>query len=137
MYIKKPRFLSCARGLVVNIVWFLTYARRGRQASHPYGQRLFSLPAPPRLAHEQSKITGIPFCANARKSRPKTPFLRVGEGLYIQENVYIFKNDIFFKMYIKKPLGFTMRKGTGEKQRRRSPGGSLFFEGEDIFTTKI
>ena len=49
------------KGLAVNIVWFLTYARRGRQASHPYGQRLFSLPAPPRLAHEQSKITGIPF----------------------------------------------------------------------------
>ena len=49
------------KGLVVNVVWFLIYARRGRQASHPYGQRLFSLPAPPRLAHNPYNVIVSPF----------------------------------------------------------------------------
>ena len=54
MNFQKASIFIMRRELAVNIVCFLTYARRGRQASHPYGQRLFSLPAPPRLAHEPS-----------------------------------------------------------------------------------
>ena len=56
------------------IVWFLIYARRGRQASQPYGQRLFSLPAPPRLAHDPSNVTVFPFAPMLRNRDQKLRF---------------------------------------------------------------
>ena len=58
---KKASWFHHAQGAGGGIVLFLIYARRGRQASHPYGQRLFSLPAPPRLAHNPYNVTVSPF----------------------------------------------------------------------------
>ena len=52
--------------VVVNIVWFLAYAR-GRKAG--FSVRMDNvcsacLPPPSRLDHDPSKITVVSFCAN-------------------------------------------------------------------------
>ena len=74
---KKPRFLSCAKGGGGEHCLVLAYARGRRAGIAVKGQCLLNLPASLSLSSWSIQCHPHFFCANAKKSRPKTPFLKV------------------------------------------------------------
>ena len=60
----------------------LVFSIREREAGRSVSRMdnaCHTAPPPSRLDHNPYNVTVSSFCANARKSRPKTPFLKVGE----------------------------------------------------------
>ena len=99
------------RGLVVNIAWFLIHAS-GRRAGFTSLWTTSVQPARLPFAYIIStKYHPVSFCANAKKSRPKTLFLKGERWDCIYRRIYIFSKRYILQNVYQKASIFIMRRG--------------------------